>query len=864
MLIRLAVAWLSGIVLAARLAPPPGIVMVALALSGAGRVVARGRDPRAREAFNLGICLILGAARYTATRPDLGPDHIASRNGRGVSTFVGRIVAEPDQRDRRTDYRIETIRMAPQGDLEREGSDIATAAEPGRPWPDAAAAIDGATGGMDSAVSWPAARGVVLVQAPPFPPHAYGETVLVTGKVEAPPVLKSFDYRAYLAHQGIHSVMRRPRLRTIETGGHGVRHALIAVRERGRRALSAALPEPEAALVTGIVLGDARGIPARVDAAFRRTNTTHVIAISGSNIALLVTILASSVGRLLGRRRAVPVILVTLALYSALVGADAAVVRAAIMGGLAVVAGHLGRPGHAATGLMAAAWGMTAHAPDVVWDLGFQLSFAATAGLIAYASRLGEGVQAFLARRMAADRARAAFRLAGDGVLVTLAAQLTTWPIVAYHTGQVSLVGLAANFLIVPAQPAVMVLGGLTAATGMLSPAAGKLIGAVAWLPAAYTVRVVEAMARVPYAAVGVALPGWLCGMYLVVLGMVTWPRARRALSTAWRGAGRRLPKSVDHDPPSLPRLTDWALGPSRRRLSGVMPVLYGLGRGWPPVVALAVACALVWAGAMGRPDGLLHVYLLDVGQGDAILVVTPNGRRMLVDGGPSPSAVLDGLGRRLAPWDRRLDVVVLTHPDADHVGGLTAVLGRYEVGAIVDPELAAGTPDGAAWAAARARLPGAAARTVRASAGGRIALDTAAGVEARVLWPPEARLAGPGGGVPQTNENSVVLRLTYGAVRILLTGDIGAPAEAALLRAGADLRSDVLKVAHHGSGGSTTPVFLAAAAPRLALIGVGEGNGYGHPAPETLARLGGIPLYRTDRDGETEVISDGAGIWVR
>jgi competence protein ComEC len=271
----------------------------------------------------------------------------------------------------------------------------------------------------------------------------------------------------------------------------------------------------------------------------------------------------------------------------------------------------------------------------------------------------------------------------------------------------------------------------------------------------------------------------------------------------------------------------------------------------------LAVVCGVAWMAALGRPDGRLHVVALDVGQGDAILVVTPGGRRMLVDGGPSPSALLEQLGRRLAPWDRRLDVVVLTHPDLDHVGGLSAVLERFEVAQIVDPRLEAASGEAAAWEAAVAS-EGAAVH--RAVAGGRIVLDETAGVVADVLWPPEPRFTDT---ERATNDNAVVLRLRYGTVTMLLTGDIEAPAEAAILRRGPDLRSTVLKVAHHGSRTSTTPAFLAAVAPWAAVISLGADNDYGHPAPETLQRLAELPVWRTDRNGAVELISDGIQVWV-
>ncbi len=465
-LIWLAVAWFAGIALASAWQPGWQVPLALAAVVGASLWRLPARAGRARWPLALALVLLLGGARTAWADRPLPPDHIAVWNDTGDVALRGRIGAEPARRDRGVDYRLDV-------DAVREAD------------------------------TWQPAQGRVLVQGPRFPVHGYGETVVVTGTLVTPPVLEGFDYRAYLARQGIHGLVRRPRLETTATGGgNPVRRLLLAVKDRARLGLAASLPEPEASLATGILLGDDDRIPRRVAEAFQTTNTTHVIAISGSNIALLVTVLTMTLGKLVGRRRAFPVIVAVLALYTALVGADAAVTRAAVMGGVMLLGAYLGRPGHAATALCAAGWAMTLYRPAYLWDLGFQLSFAATAGLVAFAGWFAAGAESRLAAVAGEARARATLRLVNEAVLVTLAAQITTWPLIAYHTGQVSLVGLAANFLILPAQPPIMGLGALTALAGSLSPIAGRLVGALAWLPLAWTIRVVEAMSRLPLATV--------------------------------------------------------------------------------------------------------------------------------------------------------------------------------------------------------------------------------------------------------------------------------------------------------------------------------------------------------------------------
>jgi competence protein ComEC len=860
---RLLIAWLAGIALADALTPDAGLPAALAALAALLLAILRQRAGASvpRTAVALLLSLALGALRLALDREDLGAGHAANANGQGAITVVGRVVTEPDRRDRGTDYRLR-LESAAQLDADAPR------------------------------------RGLVLVQAHHHPPFAYGDLLQVHGALESPPVLEGFDYRAYLARQGIHSLIRRPRIARLAGGGAGWRHALIGLRHRGRRILAASLPEPEAALVTGILLGDDRGLPKPLADAFRASNTTHVIAISGSNIALLTGFLAATLGRLLGRRRAVPCILAILAAYTLLVGGDAAVVRAALMGGLTLLALRLGRGADAQAGLMTAAWLMTLWNPQALWDMGFQLSVAATVGLIRFAAPMVSACRTWLVGRFSATAARRMSDLAGEMLLVTLAAQLTTWPIIAHATGQVSVVGLLANALILPAQPAVMGLGALTLAAGLLWMPLGRLLGSLAWLPATWTVRVVSVLGDLPGASRDLPMPLVAVIAWYLGLAWFARPRTRRPGPGCWRALmDRRWFRAAsgclrawrmrrqERKRPTEPQVATAAglVIEGRARSIDERPAhggeagptkpgaRRGAGRdagwrilraasGWSAVALLAAAATLAWTAARARPDGLLHLHLLDIGQGDSLLLVSPNGRRLLIDGGPSGATLLAQMGRLQAPWDKHLDLVLLTHPDADHVGGLSELLRRYAVDAILDPELEAETPDAEEWRATLAERP---VPRRRASAGGRIVLDEAAGVTGDILWPPEPRLTGV---ASPTNENAVVLRLTYGATSALFTGDIGADAEAALLARGAPLTADVLKLGHHGSAGSSTAPFLAAVRPRVALIGVGRDNRYGHPAPATLDRLatqGEVLLRRTDQDGAVELLSDGKGWWL-
>jgi competence protein ComEC len=271
-------------------------------------------------------------------------------------------------------------------------------------------------------------------------------------------------------------------------------------------------------------------------------------------------------------------------------------------------------------------------------------------------------------------------------------------------------------------------------------------------------------------------------------------------------------------------------------------------------LAAVGTAAVLILAALVQLPDGKLHVCFLDVGQGDAIFIVTPRGRQVLMDGGPAPSVILTQLARHMPFWDRSLDLVIATQPDADHLAGLVAVLDRYTVGAVLAQEWSGRSdPTVPRWSQLIADH-----RVSRIVPQAGLALQLEPGVEMTVLYP-DADAASTLKG----NDASLITRLTSGGISFLFTADVEAAGEAALIRSGRLLPATVLKTAHHGSKTSTSPEFLARVDPLLAVIQVGVGNTYGHPAPEVLARLEGRSVFRTDQSGAVEVVSDGMRLWV-
>jgi competence protein ComEC len=262
----------------------------------------------------------------------------------------------------------------------------------------------------------------------------------------------------------------------------------------------------------------------------------------------------------------------------------------------------------------------------------------------------------------------------------------------------------------------------------------------------------------------------------------------------------------------------------------------------------------LLWQQASAHSP-YLEVHVLDIGQGDALLIEFPDGTQVLVDGGPD-ATVLHELAAVMPPFDRTIDMVIATHADADHIGGLPDVLARYDVATVVD---SGGLKDSALFSVWADTIAAEGAEVMFADTVRELALG---GGALTLLWPQENVAGRP---LTSPNEYSVVAELRYGAFSMLLTGDIERWAESRLVQSGVLSDVDVLKVPHHGSKTSTTQGLLATTRPELAVIGVGEENRYGHPADVVLDRLAeyGVETLRTDTDGRITIQSDGTSYWV-
>ncbi|HKO36832.1 MAG TPA: ComEC/Rec2 family competence protein [Solirubrobacterales bacterium] len=558
------------------------------------------------------------------------------------------------------------------------------------------------------------------------------------------------------------------------------------IHDRAAAGIGQGMPLREAALARGFVLGDDEEIGEATKEDFRRSGLSHLLAVSGQNVTLLALLAMPLLGALgIPLRERLVWVLALILVYVPVAGAGPSIQRAGVMGALGVLATLAGRRSSRFYALALAAAVTLAIDPSVAADVGWQLSFAAVLGILLLASSLQRGISA----RLGKGPWR---RALADGLAVTVAATLATAPLIAFHFETLSTTTLAANLLALPAIAPAMWLGMCGAGLAQLPGLPLEPLNGLNALLLAYIAQVADWCAAPEWAELNVHLDGkGLIASYLGLgAGVLIWRR--------------------------------WTLQVSAAAAATA-------------ILALALLLPLPSAGGGApAPQPGLRVSVLDVGQGDAILLQPAAAPAVLVDGGP-PGA---GLVRKLEEAGvTSLGAAVVTHDQSDHAGGIEELLGALPVERLV-------------FARLRREL------IVEAAAAGVEPRQTAAGQELRsgrlrlrVLWPPPELLGERSGQDP--NHLALVMEARWRHFSMLLMAD--AEAEAVPLDPGP---VDVLKVAHHGSEDAGLAALLEEIRPQLAVVSVGEGNPYGHPAPGTLATLARhrVPTLRTDDEGSIEI----------
>lgn len=627
----------------------------------------------------------------------------------------------------------------------------------------------------------------------PPPDAVRGDRLRVAGTVAMPEVRGQDDgFRDSLLHRGIAASVRARDVEVLGPSANPFIRAAQAVRSVVGASIERLFPPREAALLLGLALGDDSHLDPATERDFRATGLGHLLVVSGQNVAMVVAPIALLLARVrAGRHLRFVVPLVVVAFFVVLTGVESSVVRAGAMASVALLGAWLGRAVDGIAVLASAALVLIVVDPALAHAVGFQLSAGATAGMILLAGPL-------------ADRLRWLPRPLALALGATLAAQAAVTPLLLSVFREIPLSTIPANVLAAPAvSPAL--LGGLAAAgLGAVSPSLGGLLAAVARWPLGWVMAVADRLARAP-------LP-WLTaegGAMTSAVATVVVMLAARWVRRGVRAAGERRD--------------------TVRRAAAV-------------AVGITLLAGTATAATRSGPPEGLTVRFLDVGQGDAALITTPGGATVLVDAGPDEEQVARELS---ALGIRRLDVVVATHPHADHVVGMPAVLTRFGVGALLWPGCDAEAVTGDLLVEAVAD-EGVEPIPVRAGD-----VYRAADLELRVLSPDRCW----DGSESDDNNDSVVLMASVGDDRVLLTGDLEHPAQRALLDAGVDLGADVLKVPHHGAA-TSDPAFLVAVGADVAVVSVGQPNDYGHPVPSILAALesAGARVVRTDHAGTVVV----------
>jgi competence protein ComEC len=492
MLLRLAIAYLCGTVAADLLAPAPQWLWAAVA-SGVLLVLILHRSALGRTAALCLLCVAGAGLRYQAAAIPVEQRSVQQLVGLAEVQLVGTVAQEP----RRTEEGQQIVLQ----------TEVALVGDERRP-----------------------VTGLLLLQLPPYPVYRYGDRLLTIGAVMEPRTSSrpgEFDYRAYLNRKGMFALMREPAVRVLASGGGNPAFAAIyRARDYCRQVLLRLLPEPQASLAVGILLGLQSSIPEEVYAAFSATGTSHILVVSGWNFTIVAAVLAGLATRLrLGKGPAFWGSLAVMWLYAFFVGASGAVLRAALMASLMVFARTSERRSEPWTLLAAACWAMCVIDPNTLWDLGFQLSALATASLFAFAQPT---------ERMVARILPTHWPLMGsiaEALTATLAAQILALPIILYQFGNLSIIAPLANVVLVPVVPYTMLTGTITLVLGLIWTPAAEIAALAAWLPLNWLAEGAMILARAPYAAVQIPpFPLWmLLAYYAATVAVILFGNRRDA-----------------------------------------------------------------------------------------------------------------------------------------------------------------------------------------------------------------------------------------------------------------------------------------------------------------------------------------------
>ncbi|MGB9674340.1 MAG: ComEC/Rec2 family competence protein, partial [Anaerolineales bacterium] len=727
----------------------------------------------------LGLAFAIGGYRYaTAQSLAKDPRNIASYANRGEVVLQGLIIQPPDYRDTFTAIivKVENLRFK------------------------------GTSSDQENKSLPPKYYGYILARLEAHAPFHYGDRILLEGTLEIPPESQEFSYRAYLERQNIFAYLPKAKAKLISPNqGNWLYAGIFKLQAHAQNILKHIFPEPQAALLSGILLGIESGIPQNLQDAFINSGTAHIIAISGFNITLLAGLLMAFFGRLLGRWRGAILSVLLISLYTILVGANASVVRAALMGALTLFAAQIGRRQSGINSLAFLAAIMTAFQPFILWDVSFQLSFAATLGLVLYATPLTEKWIQFLERFFAPATAKNIGSLSSEWLLFTLAAQITTLPVILYHFQRLSIISLLANPLILPLQPMLMVLSGLALLGGFVFLPLGQVLAYLAYPFVTYTIRMVEWSGNLPYSSILLnPIPLIWILLFYVFLFVLTF---------AWQ--------------------------PLHSIVQKVQPIFALCG--------FFIIATLIWQMASRKPDGLLHLILLDVNQptrsGEAILIQTPQGRYVLINGGPSAPNLLSAMDAWMPISWREVDWLVIAGVYDNQIRALPELIER---GRVKNAWWAIPDPNSASTISLQAALKSQQIPIIFAQL--NQILDLGDGAQLRII---------------ALNKSGAVLLLEWGQFRAFLPLGFDTATRDEIAQSANFTPVTAWLLANRGADWLNAPALLSLLQPQLILINASQGEWGGLPDTTAPYLLQGQNILRTDQNGWIHIQTNGARMWV-
>lgn len=610
----LAVYLLAGILMAKAIKLPWWVWLIGGVISllafGLGKILRphRNSDLLVVPTSVLIFFFFLGGLRYQLSQPKIGPTHSSYYNDRGLVEVVGLVADFPQVYDSHTNLvvQVESLSLFSSDSPLVEPNEV---------------------------------HGKLLLQVLPGDYYHYGDRLSIRGKLQTPSDTGDFSYEDYLANQKIYSTISYAQVKLVDSANLNPFLSIIyRLREISLNRVEQIMPAPESELLSGILLGDDKGLSSELKQAYRFTGTAHIIAISGYNVALLAGLVITYAKRRAGSWRSFWIATSVLFLYSILVGAQPSVVRAVVMGSFALLGEQIGRRGNGLNSLGLTAFVMCLLNPFLPFDIGFQLSFFATLGLVIFAKPSQARLMEFFEKYLHQNTAAKAAAFISEYLIFTLIAQVLVLPLIIYHFKEVSWLFLIANPLILPVQPLVMVLGGLALLGGLVYIPMGKVLGWFAWPFAAYTNRIVMWLSEL--APVSISMTRihifWVALYYLVFFTITLSGNKKTFL--------RKVCK--------------------------------------PNTLLLVLGCVgvIIWSAALNVPDKKLDIRIFHDGDNPVVLIESRNGRFVLINGDIRLSTLKENLGRTLPILNPQLDALIIPSCSRDSVRGLLGLETRVKI----------------------------------------------------------------------------------------------------------------------------------------------------------------------------------------